>query len=38
MSSAILMVDTGVVSDGLITTVLPAAMAGTNFQIAIIMG
>ena len=31
-------VDTGVVSDGLSTTVLPAAMAGANFQTAIIIG
>jgi hypothetical protein len=29
---------TGVVSDGLSTTVLPAAMAGASFQIAIISG
>jgi len=29
---------TGVVSLGLSTTVFPAAMAGTNFQIAIIIG
>ena len=29
---------TGVVSLGLITTVLPAARAGANFQIAIIIG
>ena len=28
----------GVVSDGLSTTVLPAAMAGANFQTAIIIG
>ena len=28
----------GVVSDGLSTTVLPAASAGANFQIAIIIG
>ena len=31
-------VDTGVVSDGLSTTVLPAASAGANFQTAIIIG
>ena len=31
-------VDTGVVSDGLSTTVLPAAMAGAIFQMAIISG
>ena len=31
-------VDTGVVSDGLSTTVFPAAMAGAIFQIAIISG
>ena len=31
-------VDAGVVSLGLSTTVLPAAMAGANFQIAIIIG
>jgi hypothetical protein len=31
-------VDTGVVSDGLSTTVLPAARAGAIFQIAIIIG
>ncbi len=36
--SAISSVDTGVVSDGLRTTVLPAAMAGANFQTAIIIG
>ena len=28
----------GVVSDGLMTIVLPAAMAGAHFQTAIIMG
>ena len=37
-SSAIRTVVTGVVSDGLRTTVLPAAMAGANFQTAIIIG
>ena len=31
-------VETGVVSEGFITMVLPAAMAGANFQIAIIIG
>jgi hypothetical protein len=31
-------VDTGVVSDGLRTTVLPAASAGAIFQMAIIIG
>ena len=31
-------VETGVVSDGLSTTVLPAASAGASFQTAIIMG
>ena len=31
-------VDTGVVSEGLSTTALPAAMAGANFQTAIISG
>ena len=31
-------VDTGVVSEGLSTTALPAAMAGANFQTAIIIG
>ena len=36
--SASITVVTGVVSLGLITTVLPAAMAGQNFQIAIIIG
>ena len=36
--SAISSVDAGVVSDGLSTTVLPAAMAGANFQTAIIIG
>ena len=37
-SSAIRTVVTGVVSDGLRTTVLPAAIAGANFQTAIIIG
>lgn len=37
-SSASITVVTGVVSLGLSTTVLPAATAGTNFQIAIIIG
>ncbi len=37
-SSASITVVTGVVSLGLITTVLPAAMAGQIFQIAIIIG
>ena len=36
--SAIIAVDTGVVSDGLSTTQLPAASAGANFQTAIING
>ena len=36
--SAIIRVLTGVVSDGLSTTVLPAASAGANFQTAIIIG
>jgi hypothetical protein len=36
--SAISRVDTGVVSDGLSTTVLPAAMAGAIFHTAIISG
>ena len=36
--SASITVVTGVVSRGLMTTVLPAAMAGQNFQIAIIIG
>ena len=36
--SASISVDTGVVSDGLSTTVLPAASAGAIFQIAIIIG
>jgi hypothetical protein len=36
--SASKMVEAGVVSDGLSTTVLPAAMAGANFQTAIIIG
>ncbi len=38
MISAISTVDAGVVSDGLSTTVLPAASAGANFQTAIIIG
>ncbi len=38
MISAISSVDAGVVSDGLSTTVLPAAIAGANFQTAIIIG
>ena len=38
MSSAIITVVTGVVSDGLSTTVLPAAIAGAHFQTAIIIG
>ncbi len=38
MISAISTVDAGVVSDGLSTTVLPAAMAGANFHTAIIIG
>ena len=38
MSSAIRTVLAGVVSDGLSTTALPAAMAGANFQTAIIIG
>ena len=38
MISAISSVDTGVVSEGLRTTVLPAAMAGAHFQTAIIIG
>lgn len=38
MISAISTVDAGVVSDGLMTTVLPAASAGANFQTAIIIG
>ena len=38
MSSAMRTVETGVVSDGLSTTVLPAAIAGANFQTAIIIG
>ena len=37
-SSASRSVEAGVVSEGLSTTVLPAAMAGANFQTAIIMG
>ena len=36
--SASKMVEAGVVSDGLSTTALPAAMAGANFQTAIIIG
>ena len=36
--SAIMTVETGVVSEGFMTMVLPAAMAGANFQIAIIIG
>ena len=36
--SASMSVDTGVVSEGLSTTVLPAARAGAIFQIAIISG
>ncbi len=36
--SAISELDTGVVSDGLSTTQLPAASAGANFQTAIIIG
>ena len=38
MISAISSVDTGVVSEGFSTMVLPAARAGANFQTAIIMG
>ena len=38
MISAISKVEAGVVSDGLSTTVLPAAIAGAHFQIAIIIG
>ena len=38
MIRAISTVLTGVVSDGLSTTVLPAASAGANFQTAIIIG
>ena len=38
ISSAMRTVDTGVVSDGFSTTVLPAAMAGAYFQTAIIIG
>ena len=38
MSCANRTVETGVVSEGLSTTVLPAAMAGANFQTAIISG
>ena len=36
--SASMMVVTGVVSEGLSTTVLPAAIAGASFQTAIISG
>ena len=36
--SAIQAEDAGVVSDGLSTTVFPAARAGASFQTAIIMG
>ena len=38
MISAISSVVTGVVSDGLRTTVFPAAIAGAHFQIAISIG
>jgi hypothetical protein len=38
MISAMRTVDAGVVSDGLSTTVLPAAIAGANFHTAIIIG
>lgn len=38
MISAISTVEAGVVSEGLRTTVLPAASAGANFHTAIIMG
>jgi len=38
MSFAITSVDTGVVSDGLSTRQLPAAMAGAHFHTAIIIG
>ena len=38
MISAISRVETGVVSEGLSTMVLPAAKAGANFQMAIIIG
>ena len=38
MISASSRVDIGVVSEGFRTTVLPAAMAGANFQTAIIAG
>ena len=38
MISAISTVEAGVVSDGLRTTVLPAASAGANFHTAIIIG
>ena len=36
--SASRVVDAGVVSDGFSTTALPAAIAGANFQTAIIIG
>src|SRR5215212_2704965 len=36
--SAIITVETGVVSEGLMTMVLPAAIVGAYFQIAIIIG
>ena len=38
MSSAIRIVETGVVSDGFSTIVLPAARAGAHFHTAIIIG
>ncbi len=38
MISAMSRVEAGVVSDGLRTVVLPAAMAGAHFQTAIIIG
>ena len=38
LSDAIITVVTGVVSEGLSTTVLPAAIAGAHFQTAIIIG
>jgi hypothetical protein len=38
ISSAIHTVVTGVVSEGLSTTALPAAIAGAHFQIAIMNG
>ena len=38
ISSAIISVVTGVVSDGLSTMVLPAAIAGAHFHTAIIIG